>query len=139
MGKTWSGPDHDDALKFFHVKGGGECLHGENERVCAAAAKKGYDSIQYLQHEVATCKDVPKVINYELVSTKLKGMYACTSSNGRSSLIRKGWMGADACECDEAKGYINCDGVPFLAWDPSRGLPAMLAEPPCVNKSVVNP
>ena len=131
MGKTWSGPDHGDAFKFFHVKKEGSANGGpENEHMCAAAAKKGYDSIQFLQHSTGSkaCEhhDIGQNTNYELVATKLKGLYACTSSNGQSSLIRKGWMGAEACVCDEVKGYINCDGVPFLEWNPSRGLPAML-------------
>tara|TARA_B110000046_G_scaffold163648_1_gene178730 strand:- start:54 stop:473 length:420 start_codon:yes stop_codon:yes gene_type:complete len=129
MGKTWSGPDHGDAFKFFHVtKVGPKYENTENDHMCTAVAKKGYDSIQFLQHDyvIKDCDVIGKVTNYELVSTKLKGLYACTSSDGKSSLIRKGWMGAEACECDVTQGYINCDGVPFLQWNPSRGLPAML-------------
>ena len=120
MGKTWSGPDHADGYKFFHVSD--RANPNLNEHMCEAAAKKGYDSIQFLRHNWHTpfCKGLGHTLNYELVSTKLVGEYACTSSDGKSALIRKGWHGGEACVCDERKGYINCAGVPFLSWDPAR-------------------
>ena len=120
MGKTWSGPDHGDAYKFFHVDKDRANGGPINEHMCEAAAKKGYDSIQFLKHHVSECKHCGDTMNYELVSTKLVGLYACTSSDGKSNLIRKGWKGANACVCDEQKGFINCAGVPFLSWDPAR-------------------
>jgi hypothetical protein len=94
--------------------------------MCKKGAAKGYDSIQFLKHHVSACSKMGPTMNYELVSTKLKGMYACTSSDGKSDLVRKGWKGADACVCDEKKGYINCEGVPFLSWNPERPRPATL-------------
>ena len=127
-----------DAFNFFGVPS------LKNEDLCTAAANKGYDSIQFLQHNIwknvkGRCMGISPITNYELVSTKLKGMYACASSDGKSSLIRKGWMGSEACECDEAKGYINCNGVPFLGWNPSRGLPAILADPTSQSDAVRTP
>ena len=127
LGKTWSGPDHGDAYKFFHVAEGSVNGGPANERMCQAAASQGYDSIQFLAHSVSECPKCGHTMNYELVSTKLKGEYACTSSSGHSDLIRRGWAGGDACVCDEKRGYINCAGVPFLSWDPKRGLPTALS------------
>ena len=72
MGKTVSFPDHGAAYKFFNVQGQGLSL---NERMCTQAADKGYDSIQFVQHVTFG----GHITNYELVSTKLKGMYACAS------------------------------------------------------------
>ena len=39
-------------------------------------------------------------MNYELVSTKLQGMYPCGSADGRSPLIKSGWMGDRPCTCN---------------------------------------
>ena len=129
MGKTWSGLDHGDAYKFFGVSERGANGGPANEHMCEAAAKKGYDSIQFIAHNTwSKCPNCGHTMNYELVSTKLKGMYACTSSDGKTNLIRKGWMGADPCVCDESKGYINCEGVPLLGWNPKHGTVLQLSK-----------
>ena len=78
--------------------------------------RRSYDSVQFLAHTDCEFKACNKnkgtaFMNYEIVSTKLKGMYACTSSDGKSSLIRTGWQGANACVCDNSQNDLNCQGV----------------------------
>ena len=77
-----------------------------------------YDSVQFLSHtdcEFKRCNSQQgtKYMNYEIVSTKLKGMYSCTSSNGDSDLIRTGWQGASTCVCNNAQNDLNCQGIPI--------------------------
>lgn len=51
-------------------------------------------------------------MNYEIVSTRLKGMYSCMSEDGKSDLVRTGWQGARPCVCNNAQNNLNCQGVP---------------------------
>lgn len=108
MGKTIAFTDHGNAYKKFGAHG--------NEDMCKKGASAGYDTIQFLAHsdgefQCRGNKGTP-TLNYELVSTKLKGMYACASSDGKSNLLRSGWMGSKPCVCNEKVGKLNCAGVP---------------------------
>ena len=94
--------------------------------MCKKGAAKGYDSIQFLAHsdcEFKQCAAKPgdRYPNYEIVSTKLKGMYSCTSADGKSNLIRSGWQGANPCTCNNAQNNLNCQGVPVQAVKPPLG------------------
>ena len=52
------------------------------------------------------------VMNYEIVSTRLVGAYACTSVDGKSPLLRSGWMASNNCTCsNKASAFINCAEV----------------------------
>ena len=116
LGKTISFPDHSEAFKHFNVHkmpaNGGPI----NEHMCAAAAKAGYDSIQFVSHPYSNKCSKHKGLasmNYELVSTKLIGAYTCTSKSGTSSKIAVGWKGSNGpCDCDNSKKMLNCKGVP---------------------------
>lgn len=109
LGKTIAFQDHGGAYRHFGTK--------KNPGTARAAANAGYDSLQFLHHsdvEFRRCRDRPGQgsMNYEFVSTKLIGKYACASSDGKSNLIRAGWMGNKACICDNSQAYINCQGTP---------------------------
>jgi len=109
VGNTIHFTDHGDAMKKFGANG--------NEDMCNKAASAGYDSIQFLAHsdcEFKACnahKDT-RYMNYEIVSTRLKGMYSCMSEDGKSDLVRTGWQGARPCVCNNAQNNLNCQGVP---------------------------
>mmetsp|Transcript_36798 Transcript_36798/g.83277 ORF Transcript_36798/g.83277 Transcript_36798/m.83277 type:complete len:166 (-) Transcript_36798:261-758(-) len=104
---------HTEGWAFFGATG---WSHGDkNEEMCAMAAKKGYDSIQFLYSGPSCGTMSPGTsMNYEIVSTKLEGLYTCASKDGRSPLIRSGWKGAGNCTCDNKLKHINCKDVPKL-------------------------
>ena len=113
-GKTKDFPDHSEAVKFFGSSGKttATCRAG-NEAMCNAAAKAGYDSIQFTNHNAGASCGKPECL-LELVATRLQGKYACTDKLKGASL-RAGWGGSRACECTEAAfdGHMNCKGVPM--------------------------
>ena len=89
-------------------------------------SRRSYDSVQFLAHsdcEFKQCRTHKgtATLNYEIVSTKLKGMYSCTSSSGTSPLVRSGWQGANTCTCDNAQNNVNCKGVPVQSVKPPLG------------------
>lgn len=117
-GKTIHFVDHGDAYKMFKANG--------NEDMSAKAAAAGYDSVQFLAHsdcEFKQCRTNKgtATLNYEIVATKLKGMYSCTSQSGTSSLVRSGWQGANSCTCDNSQNDVNCKGVPVQPVRPPLG------------------
>jgi hypothetical protein len=88
--------------------------------------RRSYDSIQFLAHSDCEFKACNKnkgtsVMNFEIVSTKLKGMYSCTSSDGQSPLLRTGWQGANPCNCDNSQNNLNCKGLPIEPVKPPLG------------------
>ena len=75
-----------------------------------------YDSVQYLAHTDCEFKACNKhagthSLNYEIQSTRLKGMYSCTSKDGKSKLIKAGWKGAQDCACDNGPNILNCNAA----------------------------
>jgi len=117
-GKTIHFVDHGDAYKMFDAHG--------NEDMSAKAAAAGYDSVQFLAHsdcEFKACRTHKgtATMNFEIVATKLKGMYSCTSSSGTSDLIRSGWQGANTCTCDNSQNNLNCKSVPVQPVRPPLG------------------
>ena len=116
LGKTISFPDHAEAYAHFHVHNVAANGGPVNEHMCVAAAKAGYDSIQFVSHPYSSKCSKKKGLssmNYELVSTKLVGAYTCTSKSGNDPTIAVGWNGANGpCECDNGKKMLNCKGVP---------------------------
>jgi len=112
MGKTISFQDHGGAYRYF--KTGDK----SNQEICKRGAAQGYDSIQFLFHsdaEFKRCRERPgqASMNYELVSTKLEGMYSCASQDGKSDLLRVGFH-SKTCICDNSQEHLNCAGVPQL-------------------------
>lgn len=122
VGNTISFGDHEEAYEHFGVMGVERS--SRNQAMSANASLAGYDSIQFLQHTCSMmygdCLNRSSgflYFNIEIVSTKLTGSYACTSSTGRSPLIRAGWRAALPCTCDNTKDYLNCGEVSISgAW-----------------------
>lgn len=111
LGKTFAVTDHADAYKKLGAH--------NNEDMCKKGAAAGWDSIQFLAHSDGEfgCRANPgqASMNYELVSTKLKGMYPCASADGKSPLLKAGWH-SKPCVCsNSAAKFLNCQGVPTFA------------------------
>ena len=116
LGTTIAFEGHGPAYNHFNVTeaaptfGHARCASDPavttpNECMCAVAADAGFDSIQMLASAPQSCSysssaAVKANMNYELVSTKLQGMYPCGSADGRSPLIKSGWMGDRPCTCN---------------------------------------
>ena len=43
-------------------------------------------------------------------------MHAGSSGERRAPSFRKGWQGSATCDCDNSKQFLNCKGVPMLAY-----------------------
>ena len=136
-GNTISFPDHTDCVaKLGQVKTG-TCTTGD-EQMSHAAALKGYDSIQFLNHDDTGTNDQcckaagggapTQPCRIEVVATKLAGRYACTDTAHGASL-RAGWQASRPCQCVEGlnNGYINCKGVPITAMLPPQAAEARAA------------
>lgn len=117
-GTTKAFDEHNDAYKYFKITAG-----DFNEEMCKAAAKQGYDSVQFLKHidhanyQCDTKNTGHAGLRYmgvEIVGVKLVGLYACTTSSGAPSSIKAGWQGSRACVCDNSEKVLNCKGVPEL-------------------------
>ena len=109
IGKTITFIDHGDAYKHFGAH--------NNEDMCGKGAKAGFDSIQFTAHtdcEFNHCNKQKGTVymNYEIVSTKLVGIYSCASKSGTSPLIKSGWEGSKPCTCSNAPNELNCNGIP---------------------------
>jgi len=116
VGKTVHFAEHQDAYNHFGITSG-----DMNERVSQAAASQGFDSLQFLahvDHTSYTCDTANTgnsgldYMGVEIIGVKLVGTYACTVSNGAPSVIKSGWQASKACQCDDSKGFLNCQGVP---------------------------
>jgi hypothetical protein len=118
LGKTHAFSDHADAYTFIGAH--------NNEDMARKFQAQGYDSIQFLAHtdcEFKQCNGQAgtRYMNYEIVSTKLEGVYSCGSSDGQSALVRKGWMGSQPCKCNNKQNNLNCEGVPVQPVKPMGG------------------
>ena len=121
VGKTISFAEHEDAYQHFAIPAGGDM----NDAMSKAAAAAGFDSVQFLAHvdHVNYPCDTQNTgtpgfqyMGLEIVATKLVGTYACgQQAGGAPPTIRKGWGGSTACDCDNSKQFLNCQGVPLLS------------------------
>ena len=111
--------DHDEGYRHFNISDDVD-KSDKNEAMVGAAARAGYDSIQFIRHTCSMMYDPclnrtePGLtyFNIEVVSTRLTGVYACASEFGDSSLLRTGWKGASKCTCSNATSdYRNCEEV----------------------------
>lgn len=113
-GKTIVFKEHVDAYAYFNIRGG-----NWNEEMCQQAARSGYDSIQFedrvddVSYPCAPGSNL-RLMNIEIVGTRLTGTYPCTSSGGAPSVIRAGFAASRACVCDNRQSFLNCQGVPMI-------------------------
>ena len=119
LGTTIAFQEHHDAYTHFNIAGGQDM----NSAMSLAAAKAGYDSVQFLAHvdhvnypcdTGNTGKAGFNYLGLEIVAVKMIGTYACGSSAGAPSPLRRGWAAASACSCDNSKQFLNCNGTPEL-------------------------
>jgi hypothetical protein len=112
LGKSISFKDHKDAYKHFKVPSNVD----QNEAMSVAAAKAGFDTIQFIAHKDHTnypctksSKESPAdYMNIEIVAVKLVGTYACGSqSGGKEDYFRAGWH-SKSCTCDNKLKISNC-------------------------------
>ena len=115
MGKMMAFHEHSDAVKKFPGGKTATCKTGD-EAMSNAAAKAGYESIQFLGHidsgtNNACCAQVGGAgantpCRVEIVAVKLNGGFACTD-NAAGAQLRAGWQGFCACACTrEGAGRI---------------------------------
>jgi hypothetical protein len=120
LGQTKAFTDHEDAVKEFTGRGcSGQCVN-DFPRTFAAAASKGYGSIQFLAHSDMKCgrsgHGIPsqggsgKNGAVEIVDVKGHGTSPCASN------YKAGWEASQTCNCDSSLQYANCKGF----GDPQR-------------------
>jgi hypothetical protein len=111
IGKTLGFDNHGGSWAFFHCdpRSGGCIDPGSEAATSGAAARAGWDSLQYTRFlELGMVKQ-------ELVLTTIntRGVYydgACPPP-GREALLRTGWNASKPCLCeDRGKMEINCLG-----------------------------
>ena len=127
LGKTIAFESHNQAYAYFNSSNVTypQCTVGLNvttlqECMCHLAAAQGYDTIQMTKAAPQMCPygknwTTSANMNYELVSTRLQGKFACASEDGLSPLIRTGWKGNRACTCNNTNSHtknLNCAEVP---------------------------
>ena len=105
-GNTISFKDHSESIKYFlNINIScpiiNECLHYFKE-VFTKAKNKGYDSIQYLNHDDMRCG------NTAIEIVDLHGIGAFSCGNKTKLNIKSGWMGKNKCICDNRKESMNC-------------------------------
>jgi len=105
-GNTISFKDHSESIKYFlNINIScpiiNECLHYFKE-VFTKAKNKGYDSIQYLNHDDMRCG------NTAIEIVDLHGIGAFSCGNKTKLNIKSGWMGKNKCICDNHKESMNC-------------------------------
>lgn len=103
-GNTKVYPDHADAVRDLlnqSCKGlkGGECSD-QFPALIAAAAKAGYDTLQFTHHADMRCGNTA----VELLVTSGSGAQAC----GAGISLKRGWGGSQPCVCDNTKSCTNC-------------------------------
>lgn len=109
-GKTKVFGEHSDAYQAYGIHDGAQW----NEQLSRAAAKAGYDSIQFnkhVDHVNYPCDAVvgAPYMSLEIVAVKLKGTYTCGDPAGApSGIIMAGWQGSEPCHCDTSKDTLNC-------------------------------
>lgn len=80
----------------------------------AAAAKEGYDSVQFLRHADQRCSASQgsqpggKSLAHEIVDLRGDGRFACGTEDARLTKYRAGWRGSKACECTNELPCANC-------------------------------
>jgi len=113
-GRTRAFRGHDTAYKKFDCSFQGH--QAPQECMSAAAAKQGYDSLQFtawVDHVNYPCDTFNsghaglQFMGVEIVAVKGAGTYSCGGIE-----LRAGWKASRACSCNIAKKYTNCDGVP---------------------------
>lgn len=115
IGKTIVFQEHQDAYTHFNTH--------SNVDMSLAAAKGGYDSVQFLAHvdhvnypcdSYNTGRAGFTYMGVEIVAVKMVGKYACGSAAGAPSSIKRGWAASSGCSCDNSKQFLNCKGTPEL-------------------------
>jgi len=123
LGKTKGFIEHSNAYDFIGVNVQG---FGKNEAMCQGFAKKGYASIQFLQHKdhvnYPCWNQVPssqQIMGLEIVGVALEGTHACGYDCGGGdhhknpcSKYRSGSGARSPCHCDPHLGFLNCEDVP---------------------------
>jgi hypothetical protein len=116
--------EHNDAYAHFQVRNPAD---GQwNSAMSRAAAKAGYDSVQFMKHidhtnyqcdTHNTGRSGFMYLSFELVGVKLVGTYACGSQYDTIPAIRRGWQASQPCLCKNKLQFLNCHGVPGLSKD----------------------
>ena len=140
LGTTLAFETHSLAFEHFFnaTERYNKTSHELNMMMCARAAKWGIDSVQFTKNAPQDCighNDTVEVVanmNYELVSTRLEGLYPCASATGRSPLLRSGWHAHNNCTCNNSAPvlgrWLYCEEI-------RSGLPRKLA--PTTTTAVV--
>ena len=105
-GNTISFKYHSDSVKYF-LNISISCPIFEEcvkyfPKVFETAKQKGYDSIQYLNHDDMRCGNTA----IEIVDLHGIGSYTC--GNKTKLNIKSGWNGTKLCKCDNTKQSMNC-------------------------------
>ena len=123
-GRTIVFAEHSDAYAHFNIPAGNDM----NSAVSAAAAKAGYDSMQFTAHvdHVSYQCDTKNTgrpgfdyMGLEIVDVRASGKFACMHDAGGQRYIypqsvTRGWGGNADCKCDSSLQFLNCDGVPYM-------------------------
>jgi hypothetical protein len=105
-GNTISFKNHSDSVKYFLNISISCPIYEECVRffskVFETAKQKGYDSIQYLNHDDMRCGNTA----IEIVDLYGIGSYPC--GNKTKLNIKYGWNGTKLCKCNNTKQSMNC-------------------------------
>ena len=100
VGHTMAFDDHADAVQYF-LPGNrckwGHCEH-EYQQLFAAAAKEGYDTLQFTHVGDQLCG----LTSIEIVATSGNGTQICDLE------YSSGWNGGKPCTCRPGKKCVNC-------------------------------
>lgn len=104
LGKTIAFPDHTDASLYFLGKrcSDTECSADTFTAMFTEAAKRGYDSVQFLNHGDMRCGNTA----IEIVDVRGRGSDNCCD---HPSAFRSGWNAKNpSCPCDSGQTCLNC-------------------------------
>merc|ERR1712147_552299 len=94
---------------------------GANQAMSIAAAKAGYDSVQFVRHidpvqypcdTQHTGVHHRQFLGLEIVAVRHVGTFACGMESGASTSFAIGWQASRPCSCNNNYTWLNCAGVP---------------------------
>merc|ERR1712232_1388635 len=110
-GNTAVYSDHPEAVKDLLHKSCGDKQNecgGHFADMYKAGSKKGYDTLQFLQHADMQCDshNTMKNLAIEIVDLKGPGTTTCSQTNSGNTRFRAGWEAKSVCTCDNSQKII---------------------------------